>query len=230
MRAFTKRNLLWIGLFPLIGIIIFWYMHKSIPKYYTSEEKYGVDSLLWDGPYTLYSRDSIYKVVYDTIVRVWDTRSGEKINEFNVCVTGYNEYPDIRQIELDPSGKYLALLDNLDIISVFNICTGDCEGVNDYYYDEQIHIYFSDDLKYFLVVDYREATVDILSCPGLDFITSGYMECCPSNFYWENRDGKLIFYYEAGDSLYKTVFPDDRYTDSLVFSEPVNVGLITNGT
>ena len=39
--------------------------------------------------------------------------------------------------------------------------------------------------------------------------------------------GILVFYYEEGDSLYKTVFPDDRHPDSLVFSEPVNVGEYT---
>jgi len=227
MRTFTKRNLLWIGLGALSGILIFWFIHKAAVKSHNPEEKYDIDSLFCDGPYTLYSRDSIYMVVYDTIVRVWDTRSGEKINEFNVSVSGYHEYPEIRQIELDPSCRYFAFLDNMNIIRVYNICTGECEGVNDYYYDEPVHIYFSDDLKYFLVVDYREATIDILSCPGLDFITTGYMECCPSNFYWENRDGKLVFYYEEGDSLYKTVFPDDRYPDSLVFSEPVNVGEYT---
>jgi WD40 repeat protein len=227
MRAFIRGYLIWIGLCALSGTVIFWFIHKSAVISHTSEKIYDIDSLFCDGPYTLYSRDSIYKVVYDTIVRVWDTSSGEEINEFDVSVSGYREYPEIRQIELDPSGKFLAFLDNLNIIRVYNTFTGECEGADDYYYDEPVHIYFSDDLKYFLVVDYREATVDILSCPGLDFITTGYMECCPSNFYWENRDGKLVFYYEEGDSLYKTVFPDYRYPDYLVFSEPVNVGEYT---
>ncbi len=31
-----------------------------------------------------FTSDSIYKIEYGTIVRVWDTRSGENINEFDV--------------------------------------------------------------------------------------------------------------------------------------------------
>ncbi len=224
MRAFAKRNFIWIGLCVLSGIIIFWYVHKSVEKNYTSDENYYIDSLFWDGPYTIYSRDSIYKVVYDSIVRVWDISSGEKINEFNVSVSGYPEYPKIRQIELDLSAKYLAFLDNLNIVKVYNIFTSECEGVNEFYYDRSSHIYFSDDSKYFLVVDYREAEVDILSCPGLEYIATGYMGYYRSNFWWENQNGKLVFYYEVVDSLYKTFFPDDEHGDSLVFSKPVNVG------
>jgi hypothetical protein len=45
-----------------------------------------------------------------------------------------------------------------------------------------------------------------------------------SNFWWENQNWKLVFYYEVVDSLYKTFFPDDEHGDSLVFSKPVNVG------
>ena len=220
MRAFAKRNFIWIGLCVLSGIIIFWFIKKFVAKDYPSEKKYDVDSLYRDDPYTIYSVDSIYKVVFDTIVRVWDVSSGEKINEFSVSVYGYPEYPKIRQMELDPSGKYLAFLDNLNIVRVYNIFTGKCEGVNDYYFDRSHHIYFSDDSKYFLMVDYREATVDILSCPGLEFIADANMGFYRSYFYWENKNGKLVFYYEVVDSLYKTVFPEDGHGDSLVFSEP----------
>jgi hypothetical protein len=126
-------------------------------------------------------------------------------------------------MELDPSGKYLAFLDNLNIARVYNIFTGDCEGVNEYYYDRSSHIYFSDDSKYFLVVDYREAEVDILSCPGLKYITTGNMGYYRSNFYWENQNGKLIFYYELVDSLFRTVFPDEGHGDSLVFRKPLGI-------
>jgi WD40 repeat protein len=223
MRAFAKRNFIWIGLCVLSGIIIFWFIQKFVAKDYPSEKKYDVDSLYRDDPYTIYSVDSIYKVVFDTMVRVWDVSSGEKINEFSVSVSGYHEYPKIRQMELDPSGKYLAFLDNLNIARVYNIFTGDCEGVNEYYYDRSSHIYFSDDSKYFLVVDYREAEVDILSCPGLKYITTGNMGYYRSNFYWENQNGKLIFYYELVDSLFRTVFPDEGHGDSLVFRKPLGI-------
>ena len=174
--------------------------------------------------YIDYTRDSLYKIEYDTIVRVLDTRSGKTINVFHVSLSTYPEYPFLRQMEIDPSGKFLAFLDNLNIVSVYNIFTGELEGFNDYYYDQSSHIYFSDDSKYFLVVDYREAEVDILSCPGLGYIATGYMGFYRSNFWWENQYGKLVFYYEVVDSLYKTFFPDDEHGDSLIFSKPVNVG------
>ena len=175
-----------------------------------------------------YTPDSLYKIEYDTIVRVSDTRSGNTINEFHVSLSTYPEYPFLRQMEIDPFGKYIAFLDNLNNVSVYNNFTGECEEVNDYYFDQSSHIYFSDDSKYFLVVDFREAEVDILSCPRLEFIASGSMGYYRSNFWWENQIGKLVFYYEVVDSLYKTVFPDDEYSDSLVFSEPVNVGKIVS--
>jgi len=177
-----------------------------------------------------YTHDSLYKIEYDTIVRVSDTKLGETINEFYVSLSTWPEYPYLRQMEIDPTGKYLAFLDNLNIASVYNIFTGECEGVNDYYFDQSSHIYFSDDSRYFLIVDFREAEVDILSCPGLEFIASGSMGYYRSNFWWENLNGILVFYYEDVDSLYKTIFPEGEHGDSLVFSKPVNVGLITNGT
>ena len=173
--------------------------------------------------YIDYTRDSLYKIEYDTIVRVSDTRSGKTINEFYVSLSTCPEYPYLRQMEIDPSGKYLAFLDNLNIVRVYNIFTGECEGVNDYYFDQSSHIYFSDDPRYFLIVDFREAEVDILSCPRLEFIASGSMGFYRSNFWWENQKGKLVFYYEVADSLYKTVFPDDGHGDSLVFSKPLGI-------
>ena len=174
--------------------------------------------------YIEYTRDSLYKIEYDTIVRVSDTRSCKTVNEFYVSLSTFPEYPFLRQMEIDPSGKYLAFLDNMNIVRVYNIFTGECEGVNDCYFDQSSHIYFSDYSRYFLIIDFREAEVDILSCPWLEYIASGYMGYYRSNFWWENQNGRLVFYYEVVDSLFKTVFPDDRHPDSLVFSEPVNVG------
>jgi hypothetical protein len=170
--------------------------------------------------YIDYTPDSLYKIEYDTIVRVSDTRSGKTVNEFHVSLSTFPEYPFLRQMAIDPTGKYLAFLDNLNIVSVYNIFSGECEGVNDYYFDQSSHIYFSDDSRYFLIVDFREAEVDILSCPRLEFIASRSMGFYRSNFWWENQNGKLVFYFEVVDSLYKTVFPDDGHGDSLVFSEP----------
>jgi hypothetical protein len=174
--------------------------------------------------YTEYTSDSIYKIIYDSVVTVWDTRSGEKVSEFDVSVASYTDFPKIKQMELDPSGKYLAFLDNLNIVSIYNIFSGKCEGTNDDYIYESCHIYFTDDLKYLLMIDFREATVEILRCPNLEYLAYGEMGYFNSNLNWETENGKLIFYYEIGDSLFRKVFPADGHGDSLVFSDPVNVG------
>ena len=180
--------------------------------------------------YIGFTPDSLYRIEYDTIVRVIDKRTVKTINEFHVSLSTYPEYPFLRQMEIDPSGKYVAFLDNLNIVRVYNIFTGECEGVNDYYYDGSRHIYFSDDSNYLLMADYREATVDILSCPGLEFIADANMGFYRSYFYWENKNGKLVFYYEVVDSLYKTVFPEEGHGDSLVFSKPVTIGKVVRDT
>jgi hypothetical protein len=204
----------------LLSLIMLGHAHKSKISEEISETVYSDQ----DESYVEFTGDSIYKIKYDTIVRVWDNRSGEKISQFNVYVSGCPKYPEVKQIELAPSGKYLAFLDYYNIVSVYNIFSGECEGFNDYYFDQSSHIYFSDDLKYFLMVDYREATVDVLQCPNLEYIATGNMGYYRNNFYWENINGKLVFYYEVVDSLYRTIFPDDGHSDSLVFSKPINVG------
>jgi hypothetical protein len=209
-----------IFLIVLAGLLVTILLRELLSKDKTSRvdfcSEWGNSAELYIG----FTPDSLYRIEFDTIVSVIDTRSGRTINVFHVFCTTYPEYPFLRQMEIDPSGKYIAFLDNLNIVRVYNIFTGECEGVNDYYFDGSHHIYFSDDSKYFLMVDYREATIDILRCPGLEFIADANMGFYRSYFYWENKNGRLVFYYEVGDSLYKTVFPDDGHGDSLLFSEP----------
>lgn len=171
--------------------------------------------------YIGFTPDSLYRIIYDSVVRVIDTKTGKTVNRFYVYISTYPEVPLLRQMEIDPSGKYIVFLDNLNIAHIYNIFTGECEGVNDYYFDGSHHLFFSDDSKYVLMVDYREATVDVLSCPTLEFIADANLGYYRSYFFWENKNSKLVFYYEMGDSLYKTVFPEDGHGDSLVFSEPV---------
>ena len=216
----TRLFIATILVIVIAGFLITILKIKLYPKDKTSQADLYSEWVNLQELYIGFTPDSLYRIEYDTIVRVIDKRTVKTINEFHVSLSTYPEYPFLRQMEIDPSGKYVAFLDNLNIAHIYNIFTGECEGVNDYYFDGSHHIYFSDDSKYFLMVDYREATVDILSCPGLEFIADANMGFYRSYFYWENKNGKLVFYYEVVDSLYKTVFPDDGHGDSLVFSEP----------
>ncbi len=218
-----------ISIVVLAGFLVTFLLGELFSKDKTSRvilcSEWGNSPELYIG----FTPDSLYRIEYDTIVSVIDTRSGKTINVFHVYCNACPEYPFLRQMEIDPSGKYIAFLDNLNIISIFNIFTGESEGFNDYYYDGSHHVYFSEDSKYVLMIDFREATVDILRCPGLEFIAEANMGYYRSHFYWENINGRLFFYFEVGDSLFKTVFPEDGHGDSLVFSKPVGVRLILNG-
>jgi hypothetical protein len=213
-----------IVILVLFSLIIFLKIARLPSK--TSEE--GSDWIDQDtaNSYSEYTGDSLYKIEYDSIVRVKDARSGKLINEFQVYVNRYPQNPEIKQMVPDPTDKYVAFLDGENIVSIYNIFTGECEGSNDYYFDDNHQIFFSDDGKYVLMIDYRDATVDILHCPDLEFIAYTSLGYYRNNFYWENENGKLIFYYEVVDSIFKTIFPEDGHGDSLVFSRPVNLGKI----
>ncbi|HBC80351.1 MAG TPA: hypothetical protein DEO60_13150 [Bacteroidales bacterium] len=228
-----KKTRLFIA--TILVIIIAGFLITILKRELFSKDKTSQADLYsdWGNSQELYfgfTPDSLYRIEYDTIVRIIDKRTAKTINEFHVSLSTYPEYPFLRQMEIDPSGKYVAFLDNHNIARIYNIFTGDCEGVNDYYFDGSNHIYFSDDSKYFLMVDYREATVDILTCPTLEFIADANLGYYRNYLYWENKNEKLVFYYEVGDSLYKTVFPDKEYSDSLVFSKPVAVGKVVRNT
>jgi hypothetical protein len=173
--------------------------------------------------YVEFTPDSLYRIEYDSVVRVIDARSGKQIREFEVWVNRYPDNPWLKEMLPDPTGKYLAFLDSRNIVSIYNIITGECEGSNDYYFEGNHHIFFSDDGKYLLMVDYREPSVDILHCPDLGYIASSGLGYYRNNIRWEQRNGKLIFYFEVVDSLFKTIFPDDGHGDSLVFGKPEGV-------
>lgn len=205
-------------LLPFLVLLVFLmgnYLAEKSQKLKSENRLHLSDNLI-----TTFTSDSLFRIECDTIARVIDNRSGKTVNEFPVYSSWFKQFPAIKQIEIDPSDKYLAVLDNYNLLSLYDLFSGELEGFTDYYYEGSHHVYFSDDNRFVLIVDYREATVDILRCPDLEFIADADMGFYRTCFFWENKNGKLIFYYESGDNQYMTLFPDDRFPDSLCFTEP----------
>jgi len=127
----TRLFIATILVIVIAGFLITILKIKLYPKDKTSQadlySEWGNSQELYIG----FTPDSLYRIEYDTIVRVIDKRTVKTINEFHVSLSTYPEYPFLRQMEIDPSGKYIAFLDNLNIVRVYNIFTGECEGVND---------------------------------------------------------------------------------------------------
>jgi hypothetical protein len=74
-----------------------------------------------------------------------------------------------------------------------------------------------------MVMEYSEPEVTLLQWPGLKELATAYMGRHRNSFWWENRKGKLVFFYNADDdkSYYRTEFPADFHSKKPGFSEPV---------
>lgn len=86
---------------------------------------------------------------------------------------------------------------------------------------DEDYIEFSADGKFLMVINYGDVEVMIYQWPGLKRLATGYMGFHRNNFWWENKEGKLVFFYYEDKYTYRTEFPSDPKDDSLSFSEPV---------
>jgi WD40 repeat protein len=178
-------------------------------------------------PWVDYFLDSAYKVVADSQITVYKTKTGEKISAF------YKSYEPIRSMAMHPSGSHLLVLSEYTL-DVYDLKKDDITehdtsatwssdnteidvGGND-------AIEFSADGKYLMVIDYKEAGVTIMEWPGLQQLAYHEMGGYRSSIRWENKAGKLVFFYEVyrgSKACYRTQFPADPLADSLSFSTPV---------
>ena len=74
-----------------------------------------------------------------------------------------------------------------------------------------------------MLLEYSEVDVCILRWPDLKYLANCYMGTHRNSFWWENKKGKLIFYYNQGNFNYRTVFPANFHADTLCFSKAVLV-------
>jgi hypothetical protein len=82
MRTFKTRSFVWIGLLPLIAPGILFILSKPTPAEKIEQSEGVCDMVNSDreGPYTDFTIGSVYKICFDTILRVRDARTGENKN------------------------------------------------------------------------------------------------------------------------------------------------------
>jgi WD40 repeat protein len=187
-------------------------------SYYPAEDdKIRVDFLL----------DSTYEIVIDTTIDIYKVKTNEKISSLDMF------YDPIRSIVMHPSGSHLVILGEYSFrvydLKKDNRLNKDIETDFNYDYPEvditdMDYIEFSADGKYLIVVDWADVEVTIYKWPGLKLLITENIGNYRNTFWWENRNGKLFFFYEyRGDKkyIYQMVFPADLQADTLRFSKTV---------
>jgi WD40 repeat protein len=168
-------------------------------------------------PYLEYSPDSAYLVEADTVLHVWNVRTWKEINRFKFDTAG------IRQMAVHPSGKVLAILYDYSLVA-WDLQKGEPGPENDvtdlFGYDL---IAFSKDGRYLIAIDCADVTVEVYRWPGLKYLATGFLGIRRNSFRWENPRGKLVFYFEMDNHIFKTEFPADSSADPLTFTKEVMV-------
>jgi len=173
-----------------------------------------------DSRFVEFSSDSSFKVVYDTMLHFWNCKSGIMTREFDPNESDSVFISKIKYIVIHPSGKFIVIIDEDGILSAWNVKKGSClRTLNDASIWNCSHLEFSDDGKFLMSIDYAEATVDIYGWPKLNYLATGEMGRYRNSFNWENKNGKLIFYYKGYDGDYKTVFPVETPSGKFTFKK-----------
>lgn len=226
MKKVSRKYIISLGLF-LLGAIAFLsgFFLRNMVSYFDPEVEE------WDDSYSFYNHDSSYYVVVDSVIQVWNVKTHRKVSEFDVGTDEYGNTMNVKEMAFHPNGRDLAILDKINILTVWDIIEGDCIQYNDLYCYEHHWLNFTDDGKYLLLVDYRDPEVNVLEWPDLNLLAYAYLGSYRNDFSWEYVDGKLEFCYEDNDGfIYKTVFPEDDRADSLVFSKPQIEGRVVEDT
>jgi hypothetical protein len=171
-----------------------------------------------------YFLDSTYKVVADTLIKIYKVKTGENISTLSMF------YEPIHSMAMHPSGNFLAVLGEY-YLDVYDLKRDNLSNTDTALFipDDKTtldvmdmdYLEFSADGKYLMVFDYGNVEVEIYKWPGLKYLDTGYLGFRRNNFRWESSAGKLVFYYYEDRYIYRTEFPSDKLSGSLTFSEPV---------
>jgi hypothetical protein len=236
MRTLKIVLLHFIGLFVILCLhsLIFLKHYGSEYRHFYSEDNNEDEETSFEDtiPTIEYLQDSTYKVVTDTIISVYNVKTGEKISSLS------KPYEPVKFMAMHPSGSHLLILDEYSV-NVYDLIKDNLanqDTTTDYEEDTTTvwlddlssadvtdvdEIAFSTDGKYLFTIDYSETEVDLYKWPELSYITTEYMGIMRNSFWWENKHGKLVFFYHESKYTYRTEFPADSNADSLFFSEPV---------
>jgi WD40 repeat protein len=220
MKLKIRKYYILFGCISLAVIgILFVFAPQKPAKSNELYDQYNMDGLD-STPYVQYCLDSTYKVVYDTLLHVWNIKTGKKINEFEIAI-----FERIKSVVMHPSGKYLVIQEEFGELSVWNIRRGTQLNISKNFDSGDCNYFeFVEHGKYLLAVDYKEAFVSILKWPGLEHIATGDMGDHRSCFTWEERNGQLVFYYDICHRyIYKTVFKERKHGNSAEFTKPLLV-------
>ncbi len=219
------KNLKYVFATSLILIVFALVIFKSHEKqdvlatsYYSAEDdKIRVDFLL----------DSIYKIVIDTTIDIYEVKTNEKISSLSMF------YDPIRSMAMHPSGNCLVVLGEYSF-RIYDLQNDNRINKNsgaffNYDYSEvnitdMNYIEFSTDGKYLMVINWADVEVAIYNWPDLKLLTTENIGYYRNSFWWENRSGKLFFFFEyRGDKkfTYQMVFPTDSQDEAHRFSKPV---------
>lgn len=218
MKNLKTKILFGTGLLFLIAAFILMLLNMYKPAG-NPESSISEDSL--PDSVVKFSADSNFRVVCDSLVHVWNVNTGTKTGEFTLNGNDFTFFGKVQDLAIHPDGKKLVILSNENILSAWDIPSGKCLLNNtDYSPTECGTLDFTLNGQFLFLVSFREATVDILRWPDLQYITTGNLGRYRNSFSWENLDGKLVFVFEEGDCLFKIEFPDGSNAGSPEFTMP----------
>jgi hypothetical protein len=209
-----------ISYFVFYGIVLFLIIlligWKFYPKSYLQDNT--LDFLVVDDCWESYYLDSTLKVVVDSFITIYDVKTGNKLNSIY-------KPKGFREMIMHPTGKYLAVLDEYELF-VINTNENDTSYAHfDYKSVDEFdkdRVEFSKDGKYIFLIDYAEFRISIYSFPDLKLLDSGKYGDYRNDFWWTERNGRIIFKYEVlgmKKYIYQMYFPVTAL--KLKFSEPV---------
>ena len=219
-----KIKFLVIGLFSLFTASVILHFYPGKPS-----NEISFHGIPEEAERTLvqYSPDSSFKVIYDSVFHVWDIKSGEEINQFDLSACDSIFVGSVKYLAVHPTGNFMVIADQDGSISSWDTRKGNCMKASHQYGPDDFNlIEFTADGKFLFAIDYREATVDVLEWPDLNYLTTGYLGRYRNSFYWENRKGKLIFYFVEGNNHYEIEFPHLTNSGKPEFTKPKIVGKV----
>jgi WD40 repeat protein len=231
----NKKYLFVAGIIILViaGILIYKYHRGSLNQVELLKDN------VQESPDTMYSKDSSYYIIFDTPnlkidslfgevfnsqFHVWETKSHKQTSSVHLKFRGF------KCLALHPTEKMLAFLSDYSV-ETWDLVKGILLDANDEEnFDGFNNLEFSDDGRYLLVLDYRDAEIKIFQLPGLKYLATGNLGVMRNDIWWESKNGREIFYYKEFQYVHRTEFPADSLSDPMIFTPDVIVDSLADNS